>query len=637
MATLLVLSLFLLTAGLTAVAARSAPLFPESRRSPILEAVVLAFVLLVIAAAILAPAAKALQSPNLYYLKDLLHLDDSYARYHWCLCRLPLALQGLLGLVFVCGLGLATGLLFTAGQPRRRWLIAAGAILAWVGLYGLLPFHLSASDFDDVFVLDKLLCSVLPYWHNNKPFFTLFDSLYRVSDIGFPADRFLRFRVNGWLVVLYELNLLVLLRRFLAQRAREAFGPGWAALGAALAMGNLGLLLLSHTLAYELAGSVCVLTACNLIEHLRSAGRRPLLSTLAILFACGAGELLQIFSYPQYDAVWMVVCVHGALALPALGARKLQRASAWALAAASAALFLTTEQEAILTSLQPHRWSSGAVAAVAGLAAASAAAAAWLIRSGACAGRRRERPSWSIPRLMLPLYAATTLALTLIPNQGHFVPETFWVFAENHARYTSLSYPFIVLALGWLACRLRQALRSRLVPGLLAALVFLAWNVPYLRGFYLSKPRPMDDDAAGAYGRNLRPILALDAALQGLPDLPLLYLPIPRDHGDHYLARAARPAAEVISVCGRGWRPGGPGRLVLSRNTLSVRRESGAVPPLRSYRGLADKGWEIQLFDDRGIDPAAVPAWCKTVASSWRSQGSFFPAPEELDSTSDSR
>ena len=146
----------------------------------------------------------------------------------------------------------------------------------------------------------------------------------------------------------------------------------------------------------------------------------------------------------------------------------------------------------------------------------------------------------------------------------------------------------------------------------------------------------MDDDAGSVFQRNLRPILALDRAIQGVPDVPLLYLPIPRDHGDHYLCRAARPTAAVLSVCAQGRRPDGPGLLVLSRNTLSVRREFGVDPPLRSYRGLDDKGWEVQVFDASAIDPAALPSWCRAVAGVWRRQGGFFPAPEELAPSPDS-
>ncbi|MBI5240932.1 MAG: hypothetical protein HY926_10710 [Elusimicrobia bacterium] len=620
MATALVLGLFFLTLGLTAAVRRSAPRRGDSPPSPLADAARCAALALVAAAAVSWPAAP-LTSPVLYQVRDLLRLDDSYARYQDLLCAAPRAVQGLLGLALLLGLGAATGLLFTAGCPRRWWGPACAAVAVWAGLYGCLPFHLSAPDFDDLFVVDKLLCSAAEHWNSNKPFFTAFDYLYRVADVVFPDDRFLRFRVNGWVFVLYEVNLLLLLRRFLGQAARQAFGPGGAALGAALALGSLGAVLLSHTLAYELAGSTCILAACNLIEHLRT-GRPPRPSApLLILAACGLGSALQFFSYPQYAAAWPAVCVHGALALHGLAAPRRHKLLAWTLAAAAAAYFLTAQKGAVLKSLDPSLWSPGVAAGLGLLLLAVLSTAAWLARCGTAA---------IIPRLTLLLYGVAALALTLLPNQGRTSPQASWVFAENYARYTTLSYPFVVLFLGWLACRLRRAARTRLFPGLLAAAAFYLWNAPYLRDFYFSPPHPAGIDAAGVFQRNMRPLLALDQALRDAGDVPLLYLPIPRDHSDLYLLRAARPRAAAVSVCAPGWRPGAAGLLALSRNTLFVSGEFSPQPPLRSYRGLEDKGWELQLFDTRDITPEAVSSWCRDLRAACERRGGCSIHPEEL-------
>ena len=137
-------------------------------------------------------------APALEVKRDVLTLRDSYARYRLLLCGLPLWLQGGLGLTLLLTASVLTLRLAAAlgACPRRGLLLAGAAVVAWAVLYRWVPFHLSAPDYDDFYVVDKLLCTVRPGWGNDKPMFTVYDYLWRVVDLVGPvSDRFGRYAV----------------------------------------------------------------------------------------------------------------------------------------------------------------------------------------------------------------------------------------------------------------------------------------------------------------------------------------------------------------------------------------------------------------------------------------------------------
>jgi hypothetical protein len=394
-------------------------------------------------------------SPRLTFLPGS-YFARNYDSYRFLLCSTPLQTQAVLGLVVTIVVGVTTAIPALAWSSRRWWLIAAGAIFGWACLYALLPFHLSAPDFDDVFVVDKLACAIEPDWNSNKPLFSVFDFVYRTTTLfGSDSDPFIGFAINGWFFVLYEVNLLVILRRSVGDRVRDALGSRAATMAVVLAAANFGLLLLSHTLAYELAGATFVLGAFNLVELVREGRTLRHVHALILLSLCSFGIVLQPASYPQFSAAWMIVCLHAVMTLWQLRAPRHSIVLGAALVGASMGAFLLAEHNEIMTVFLRGRWTAGAVSVVIALLAAVLWVGRWALRSGLVARWRSDPHGSASTQSVLLLYGSAGLGLFLLPNQLNINPlDTHWLFAENHARYSALAYPFIACGLGWFACRL---------------------------------------------------------------------------------------------------------------------------------------------------------------------------------------
>ena len=554
-------------------------------------------------------------------------LQDGYVRSRWALCELPVRTQALLGLALALAISLPAVLLYLKRTSRRAWLAAAGCAAAWAVAYRWLPFHLSSPDYDDFFVVDKFLCSVGPDWPSNKPFFTAFDFLFRIDDfLGIGSGRFARFGVNGWLFVVYELDLLLILQQHLGERVRKQWGVRGQTVGTLLALGSLPPLVLSHTHAYELACAVAILTSFNVVESCRLGEGSTSWKAWGLLSLAAVGIALQLVGFPQFCALWFVVCVHIGLTVAQHRSGRPALALAAGLAALSAGLFILQDCGEISAKLSHGASPGNAVAAV--LALAGAACAAWLAnRRGLVARWRAEASAERFSLLVLATYGLATFGWSLVPEGLR--PTLFavhWPFATVHARYSLLFYPFFVLGLGRLACWLPAARGARRTAVAVVACAWILWNARYVTGFYLSPiPAFRGSDAGAAFQRNLRPLVALDRALPPANQEALLYLPIPRDHGDHYLVRAVRPNGRVASLCAPA-RPS-TGRLVLSRNTLNVCESEPFFAGMCQgtalgvpVRGLSDKGWEVQTFDASQLDRRGVDRWCAALGRAWKAQ-----------------
>ncbi|MGH7295680.1 MAG: hypothetical protein ACRELB_12130, partial [Polyangiaceae bacterium] len=202
---------------------------------------------------------------------------NTYERYEAMLVATPLRLQALAGLALAIVPGFVALEAWLA-RPRSRvaHFVLAAVVVAWAAIHARLPIHLSAPDFDDFFVVDKLASRIDPGWFNDKPLFTFWDFPYRWT-LGSGAGPLACFAINGWFALVY----VVLTGLWLERALPELLGDKWPrspwirAWLPWLAAFWLGPVVLSHTVAYELACAAWVLAACLVLEELRTAPRLP--------------------------------------------------------------------------------------------------------------------------------------------------------------------------------------------------------------------------------------------------------------------------------------------------------------------------------------------------------------------------
>jgi hypothetical protein len=594
--------------------------------------------------------------------------EDHYLRYRALLCELPLPIQSIIGLVLIVSMGVLTVQLFATEVARKWWLTAAILVLAWCGVYSLLPFHMSAPDFDDFFIIDKFLCSLGYDWSNDKPFFTVFDYLFRVTDLAAPgsAGPFFRFSVNGWVYVLFQLNLVVMLWRTLGRRATHALGHLGAAVALGFALVYLGPVVLAHGANYELSGTTLFLLSFNVLETLRMAQAPDDRHAGAMLGWCSVGLLIQSQSHNQMNAMWVAVLIHGALALVSVG-RLRKHLSLWCLLlCCSVLLFLLRNRNAIgnVIRLSADTANASFFAVLGVIVGSSVLALGWSRHTGRVKPWGRKTEAGDTALLVCGLYAGAGALLFVVPNQ--MVPgipfplfPTHWNMGTNHARYSAMLYPFVCLVFGMLVLSIKTTRSCRLIA--FAAMAFL-WNQCYIAGFYsfnpdrdytegTSSPFQRNTKLARHYGsslcskvdtgssfqRNMRPYVALEEELDRAPDGPFYFLPIPRDHGDHYLMCAVRPQSSITNLCGADPLPTS-GRVLLSRHTLAVLESeasgehAASLLPFASpcdYRSLDDTSWEVQLLPVSTINRAKLDDWCRHL----KSQGLNFARTEDATAT----
>lgn len=549
---------------------------------------------------------------------------DTWERYETVLLRWSAARQATLGLVLLGAASFTTAWLVADRVVRPRARIAAlGAVVAWALVYSRMRMHLSAMDFDDFYVVDKHLGSILPDWNNDKPFFTPEDLLYRIADVVAPTrardEPLFRYRVNGWLFVLHTANVALVLRRVLGRVAVERLGRPLAAAACALGALPIGALVLSHSVLYELWAAVAVALSFNVIETLRES--RHEYAPAAIVAWLGFGLLMATQSARANAFGWLAVLAHGVLALRSLRARAHLDATAMTVFAVLVIELVGRDLGRVLWSfdllvVEPIRARNLLVGAGLPLLVALAVAIAWAVRRGRSlvGARRLIAAAVGTPaRAAFTIYLSFGMALYLLPNQGNFgVPlpgweRIPWEFATNHARYSGFVYPFAAAAVGWVALRAPRFVGVRAVTLVAAA---FGWNQAYFGGFYCTT-------APGASGMTTyRGNSALyEAARATLRDAPnrLAYLPLAGyDHGDHFLARAVRPTVEVSSVCDAGVREDATRVAVITRYTLHVLHGQASIPrPLvKDEPNAGDVRGPVFLVPVRDLSSTGLDALC---------------------------
>ncbi|MFO0603390.1 MAG: hypothetical protein U0324_09465 [Polyangiales bacterium] len=515
----------------------------------------------------------------------------------------PVAAQSLAGVALALAPGVLVAEAWLASAPSRlAWALLAAACGAWAAVYPALPMHLSAPDFDDFFVVDKFLGVVARDWGNDKPFFTVWDYAYRALEPLAALSPLERFRVNGWFALVYTVGLGLWLRRCF-----EALpdGPARRALPWLLAL-HLGPVVLSHTLSYELPCGAWVVAVALLLERLHESSAPP----LAVIAALALARSLQAGGHNATAAAWLPVYAHGVLVLRARGASAGEVAWGVVLGASGAAGFARGELGAVTNTVSGFdaarfgRVLAWGWAPLAACVASAAAALRW--REGAGAVKRWALDAWRAPRAThaAAVYLAAGAFIYLSANQdnlglprpGAFALERElpWDYGANHARYALFFYPALVAMLG------AAALRAKPLGLALLALFPPWWNGAYVTRFY--RPPPGHALIEGGYHGNSRYLALARARLRGLRSVA--YLPIPRDHGDHFLALAARPDLKVSSVCGRGVGPGEP--MIITSHTADVLRREGAPP------GFAELAREdVTLTTAGALPPTALARWCE--------------------------
>jgi hypothetical protein len=542
----------------------------------------------------------------------------NYVAYKSWMLGVPLHIQSLIGLGFILGIG-SVSLGMLVEQIPRFWIYRGFAgFLVWTLVYPFLHFHLSSPDFDDFFVIDKFLGSIGSDWANDKPFFTLYDYLYRVADLFFDTGTypFIRFAVNGWLYILFMINLTLFLKRYLSKQAEDRLGSR-AVIALGLALGFIGPIVLSHSLHYELAGAVVFLLSVNVLESLRARERFEARHTGFVLAWCAMGLLIQTYSHNQLNLMWVAVFMHAAFVLAEK--RTLHKvAPVWALLlAASICLFILQHRNSFsyLTRSDSELYFIFAISVI---PVSAILIGVWLVRMKTLSRWWMTRNPESTLLLIMILYFFWTFLLFLTPNKSNpgipFPLFNFhWNWGTNHARYSILFYPFACLLIGHIVFKLRLSSARTLF---IFALCALLWNYSYLCGFYFSMTPGDGEDTGSAFQRNMRPY----EALRQMPtpaNVPVYYLPIHRDHGDHYLQAAVYPDRPVTSICQSENIP--PlAQVILSRHTLAVLKEEKRLNQLlpdrtsHLHRSLVDKDWEVQFVSTSAFDSESLNLYCHT-------------------------
>ncbi len=570
---------------------------------------------------------------------------DPHAYYALFLQQTPMLVQGGIGLLMVLFLGVSTvHLVRIHVSPWSQRALLAGAVV-WAVVYGLLPFHLSAPDFDDFFVLGKFLGGIEPGWNNNKPHFILYDYLFRITDAFLPSEgRFIRFAVNGWLYVLYLANLLVFLKIVVSRRVEPVTTRGTRAVGFALAGGYLGLVVVSHSLFYALAGSTVLLLSFNVIESARTGRLGQAGAEVPVFWGLG-GVALAIFSFNQLSAMWIPILIHGLVAaIEARAGRRRVVYFAALILAIVVIVFLQTRRE--MSSV--GEMTDAFLLLYAGIALAAVGVAGKRLLAGAArTGPRGAFRSRLASFVILSQYAVLTYFLFIIPIYDHLeytapvfcISPLYWDHGTNHARYSSQFYPFMVAGAALILARI-AASRRRTAHGLAVGLALL-WNAPYLLGFYFATGTHKDAQfLPDPYQRNGVFARELQAKISAAPPGGYLYFPILRDHGDHYLLRAVLPDARVESVCEVPAEERRGRQVVLSKHTVHVKhggeyssrlREAGprreeararivrqiaaSCPLTGPEAGAGFSDWYVTLIPAGELDEERTQRWCAAFAA----------------------
>jgi hypothetical protein len=554
----------------------------------------------------------------------LVRAGHSADAHQWFLVEAPLWAQRAAGWIVLMTLTLAatTGLARRVG--RRGLYVAAVVALLWCGVYALLPFHLSDAGFDDIFILSKLDGPLVTTEPGSKPFFTLWDYVYRAAEAVTPASDWSgAFSANGLLYLLYTYQCACLWIDTLGARVRERLGARASLLLLALAcLLPGGAFLMSHTVVYELGGAVLVLSAFNAIEWARrQESRESQASAYVIVLTLSLVSLAQRVSHGINSYLILLVLAHGGVALWSIARGTRAAALGIGVALASWLAALVGLWKLTLAALT-HR-NLPAAAWVVLLGAAAALVVALL---GWRASRARRAPTAGAPSthtltlLILGGYTSALVLFSLFANQFNhpFVFASWssepWFFAVNHARSTVVAYPFVIL----LVAAPFALVESVPKPAALGALtlIVLAWHGPYVARFYASSSVGICD-AGPIYHRNSRPLAAARAQISAGDRL--VYLPLGRDHSDLFLARVAAAGVPARSACE------GPldasEQLFVSRWSLCARSFEDGVSraPLGSdYDGpfaLENKSWEVLRVPAAAVDPDALRAWCSWAES----------------------
>ena len=552
---------------------------------------------------------------------SLEHLAGNPLIYHEMLIALPLAAQGGIGLLLLLVASWLTGLLVlqTFPSPRARAVFALGALTV-VLVHPLLPIHLSAPDFDDFFTVDKFIGSISPAWLNTKPDFCLSDFLYRIGDLcvdGVAADRLERFRINAWFAVLYAANVAIVLQTALRSFAARQLGRRQSLFAGALALSWLGPVVLSHTLAYELAGATFFLLAFNSLEALRTRAVDGRCAAIGVVLVLALGLTLQALNFDASSVCWAVVYVHGLLVLRDLRAPRLERLAGGVALLAGAWLVLGRDPGRYVDPADLSKFQQMLDYLQVTLPIAVVLGVTWFSAGGRdeITAFFRSLRAGTTRATAIALYFVGGFAIYLHANQGKFgllFPNRrrgfHWDYATNHARYAAFFFPFLCVAWAWALLR-----HPRLTPRvrlLLLAASWLAWNEPYILEFYADSGEVAGQHAP--YRANDRTMTQLAGLLAPRdPSEVLGYLPIPRDHADHFLLRALWPQAAFTDIC-RAREPSSADlTVVLSWHTLDVLRENGVTGSIwRADVRPPDLRREVWLVQRSQFAADWLNAWC---------------------------
>lgn len=544
---------------------------------------------------------------------------NTYEAYRTGLWEVPFWVQWCIGLVLVLVPGYITVRAWVAvRRPPAAHALALAACATWTAVYARLRMHLSAADFDDFFVMGKFVRAVMPGWQNDKSLFTFWDYPYRV--IEGAADPMTRFRINGWFALVYVALVGLWLERALSGLLAPRLSPRVRAWLPWVAAMHLGPVVLSHTLHYELAAATWILVLCLVLERLRTGPDTP--HELYVVAAVALARWLQAGGHNASAMGWMPVYLHGLLVLRQRGASA--GAQVWvAVITASSALDILWRERAIgaassfdhsLTRLTLQGGVLPLVVALAWL---------WYRTPRSWSLRRFVAFTWRRPTIthVWLVYLLCGAAIYLAANQGRFgVPipgsslsdprpwhldDNQWHFATNHARYALFFYPFLVVLLA-------RLLAPRGALGLAAlGVCAIAWNAAYVVRFYDVPPEMSATEAA--YRCNTRFLEVMRSRLPSLGSTDsAAFVPIPRDHGDHYLARVANPRLHMVPVCS-SWaraRPDLP--VIISRHTAIVigkdSKESRS-PLFVTARATALRE-DVLVIRMRDLPPGDLDAWC---------------------------
>lgn len=511
-------------------------------------------------------------------------------------------------------------------RSGRTHAVAIAACVTWIIVHGRLPIRLSAPDFDDFFVVGKFTGAIQPGWHNDKPYFTFWDLPYRLLDA--PGDPLARFRINGWFAISYFMLAGLWIEHLLESRfdPSRPRAPAWLAWAAAF---NLGFIVLSNGPYYELACATWILAIGLVLERMRIDQKSA--NPFALLCVLLLARALQSGGDDANALAWSPVFVHGVLVTRRWRTPRWMQFAAIVVLGSAVLDIVLRERRALSTSL--HTFDAPkAIEVVVGGALPLALALLWLRRRAAGSPTLRSIgvSAWQRPGSVHVwlAYMLCGAAVYLLANQGyyglpipgwkHFIARFFanipWDSGANHARYAAFFYPWLATLLLWLLWP-----RGRRGVVALAVSAF-SWNAAYVLLFYGGARAASADTSA--YGRNSRFLDAMRATLPALGAArTIAFIPIPRDHGDHYLMRVADQHIGTLAACSTEARAQPNLPLVVSGYTLHVLEEAEHLNML--LPGLDDIALrrDIMVLHMRDLAPIELDSWCG------RTSRRFDPVP----------